>query len=300
MYSRILVPLDGSQLAEQVLPYARLFSQTFHSEIELLRVMDPEVSNRTAPGNKNSTERPPYLDRTEVARYLSNTAAPMRELGLSVSLIVLEGDAASRIVDQAAKDPGTLISMSTHGRSGVGRWLIGSVTEKVLQAAVNPVLMVRSLDASLPSVVTINSIITPLDDSPVAEQALPHTVALAKGLNAKVVLLTVIPSIADYYWGVDFPAAAFGDLAQKVETQSAAHLRTVSKKLRAAGISSVEEKVITGHVAAAIVDLARQTPDSLVAMTTHGRSGVDKLVLGGVTDRVVRQSGVPVLVVRAQ
>jgi nucleotide-binding universal stress UspA family protein len=134
-----------------------------------------------------------------------------------------------------------------------------------------------------------------------AEQVLPHLTPLAKALGLRVTLVRVIPPEGLHFGLRDYPAGYSEDVLFEEETEkhAADYLHRISSRLREDGLTAVEECVLRGNPAEAIVDLAKATPDTLVAMTTHGRSGMGRWVLGSVTDRIVRHSGNPVLVVRA-
>jgi nucleotide-binding universal stress UspA family protein len=300
MYRRILVPLDGSELAEQVVPYARLLGRSLKADIELLRITEPvppevgdilkgKYPHEIAAGLQHQAKQ--YLDKL-----LPSAAGG----GLKVTSLVAEGSPAEVIVKTAEGQPATLIAMSTHGRSGVTRWVMGSVTDKVLHATTNPLLIIRPREGAV--VVRepqVENIIAPLDGSPIAEQALPHIVALAKALRAKVTLVRVVPTTAYYMGMMDYPSAAYQVLLDAAEEDAGKYLGEIAARLRGDGVSIAAEKLGRGDAAGAVLDLAGVTPNSLVAMTTHGRSGVGRFVLGSVADRVVRHVGAPVLVVRA-
>jgi nucleotide-binding universal stress UspA family protein len=204
------------------------------------------------------------------------------------------------VVKVAEGQAGTLIAMSTHGRSGVTRWVLGSVTDKVLHATATPMLIVRPRDgAGAGAEPKIETIIAPLDGSPLAEQALPHVVAVAKALRAKVTLVRVVPTTAYYLGMMDYPSAVYQELIDAEEEAAGKYLGEMAAKLRGEGVSIAAEKMGRGDAAGAILDLAVGSPNTLVAMTTHGRSGVGRWVLGSVADRVVRHAGAPVLLIRA-
>jgi nucleotide-binding universal stress UspA family protein len=300
MYTRILTPLDGSEIAEQVLPYVKIIAGPDRVPITLLRVIEPPpygviaTSQGVGPDDEN-------IARESAAReYLDKAAGPLREQGFSVSLMVRAGAAATRIVEEASAEPGALIAMSTHGRSGVARWAFGSVTDKVIQTAANPLLIVRSSDdPPAASDIAIQSIMAPLDGSSLAEQVLPHVVHLAKSLNLGVILLRATPAAADYYRFMDYPVAQYDDLPEQVDAEALGYLEEQGRQLRSQGLAQVQERLVHGPAAIAVADFARETPNSLVAMTTHGRSGLGRWILGSVADRVIRHSGGPVLVIRA-
>jgi nucleotide-binding universal stress UspA family protein len=301
MYDKILVPLDGSALSEQVLPYVRSLAKALVASIELLRTIPAAGLELADPSSTNSQDQ--ALD------YLRSISASLNDLGVSVFSIVRQGSPASWIISEAEQEPGTLIAMSTHGRSGVARWLLGSVTDKVLLATTTPLLIVRSSEPPNPiSEVQLKTVTVPLDGSVIAEQVLLHVATLAKALELAVKLVRVHPSVEEYsryFERQQIGSAAtvysgpYEVFSREADAQAMEYLHEVKMQLHQEGVWLVEESLLRGHPAATIVDLARDTPGSLVAMTTHGRSGMGRWLLGSVADRVIRHSGVPVLVVRS-
>jgi nucleotide-binding universal stress UspA family protein len=286
MYKKILVPLDGSKLAEGVLPYARLLAGALKLPVDLIRVNDPETA---APGTGAIQE----------ADYLKEIGASFPP-SLAVNCCVENGRAAEVIVDSASRDRGTLITMATHGRSGAQRWLLGSVAQKVLQATINPLLLIRPKDGSTSSAnVRLDTVILPLDGSHLAEKVLPHVAYLAKHLKLEVVLIRTyeLPTTG-YFMATGISPPAIGELGAKIKEETADYLRAKAEELRSEGIEKVSFIAVEGRGAEEIIDLAQKTPDNLVAMSTHGRSGMGRWVLGSVTDRVVCYCGDPVLVIR--
>jgi nucleotide-binding universal stress UspA family protein len=300
MYRRILVPLDGSTLAENVVPYARLLGRALKASIELLRVTEPvppEVGDILK--GKYPHEIAGGLQH-QARQYLDKLTPSTSRGGIKVTCRVEEGSPAEVIVNAAEAQPATLVAMSTHGRSGVTRWVLGSVTDKVLHATTNPLLIIRPQEGTV--VVrepTVENIIAPLDGSAIAEQALPHVIALAKALGAKVTLVRVVPTTAYYMGMMDYPSTVYQELLDAEEETAGKYLGEVAARLRGEGVAVAAEKLGRGDPAGAVLDLAGGTSNPLVAMTTHGRSGVGRFVLGSVADRVVRHAGTPVLVIRA-
>jgi nucleotide-binding universal stress UspA family protein len=299
MYRRILVPLDGSKLGERVLPYVRLLAEADPTPIVLLRVFEPVPPDLVGLSPGVSLAEITAGVATEAQEYLDTVAISLKEDGLDVASLVKEGNPASCIADEGNRESGTLIAMSTHGYSGITRWVMGSVTDKVLHATTNPLLIVRARDpAATPPEVRLESVIVPLDGSALAEEALPHTVYLANALGLKVTPVRVTPTVDAYYRYAEYASADWDNAATLVDDQAAGYLDVIRQKLLRQGVSSVEERLLHGPPATAIADLARETKNNLVVMTTHGRSGLGRWVLGSVADRVVRNSGDPVLVVR--
>src|SRR5215469_13003349 len=192
MYSKILIPLDGSKTAEKVLPYARALAENLKARVELISALN--VAEMAA---HISAEHARHLDTiTEEGErrsleYLKKIATTFP--GGSVACTVEKGRPEDVILEKAALDAGTLIAMATHGRSGLDRWLLGSVAEKVLRGASNPTLVVRAKKEKNPAweMATLKRVVVPVDGSELSERILPHVEALAKHLDLEVTLLGV-------------------------------------------------------------------------------------------------------------
>ena len=302
MYTRMLIPLDGSKLAENVLPYARALAGAMDLRIELLSVVDTmDFARTTHAGHVRDFD--PIIEAAvrEGEQYLENVARSFT--GSTVNCVVEQGQADQIIIEKAAGDKETLIGMATRGRSGIHRWLMGSVAEKVLRGATNPLLLVRgNEEGKSDGVANLKSIIVPLDGSKVAETVLPRAIELAKKLRLEIVLTRAyqIP-LSSAYARADAPYIPNSDaLLNVVREEAGAYLEAKVNELKQNGIEKVSSILLVGSGADEIIDLARSTPDNLIAMCTHGRSGVKRWALGSVTEKVVRHSGDPVLVVRAE
>jgi nucleotide-binding universal stress UspA family protein len=300
MFSRILIPLDGSKTAEKVLPYARFLAGSLNRPVELLAVVDiVEMATHM------SADRARYLD-TMIEDSVRNSEQYLRGVagtfpGANTKCTVEKGKAEQVIIETAAADKGTLITMATHGRSGINRWLLGSIAEKVLRGAPNPLLLVRATDeAKADLVATLKSIVVPLDGSELAESVLPTVAELAKTLKLEVVLFRAysIPysaySSAEGSYAVDYE-----ELLKAMREEAVDYLEKKTVAVKKLGIDKVSCVAKEGFAADEIISLSRKSPDNLIAMCTHGRSGVKRWVLGSVTETVVRHSADPVLVIRA-
>jgi nucleotide-binding universal stress UspA family protein len=230
--------------------------------------------------------------------YLNEIAA--RFANLTVNCTVDKGRPADVIIERAAGDKGTLITMATHGRTGIDRWLLGSVAEKVLRGTVNPLFLVRgNEEGATDGVRAMRSVIVPLDGSELAESVLPTVVAVAKVLDLEVVLCRVYELPASAYYGAEDYLPDYDALKKQVRDETSSYLDQQTEALKKAGLGKISSVVLEGSGADEIIHYAQTHPDSLVAMCTHGRSGVKRWVLGSVTEKVVRHSGDPVLVVRS-
>jgi len=308
MYDRILVPLDGSPLSEKVLPYVTRISKGMGIPVHLIQAFPSPSEAMGDPGHGRFMTGISAGVHDEVIDYLNGVRIGMEAPGVEITTEAFEGNAVSHIIEAAGKSPTSLVAMSTHGRSGVLRWVMGSVTDKVLHSIKNPMLIVRGGEEGDPEQDTkLETIIVPVDGSTLAESVIPHVAALAKALGLKVTLLRVAPTAAEFSAqtgyqrlegeaGIHFPS--FEEMATEAGDQALSYLQGLEQKLRDDGVASVDHRIVRGSAANAIVDVAQETPDNLVAMTTHGRSGPARWTMGSVADRVVRHSGDPVLVVR--
>ena len=298
MYEKILVALDGSQLSEQILPYSRLLADKLKLAVELIHVINPDLATPTSAAGQARYQDVLAAENEKGLVYLEKIAGSFA-LASKIQCSVAPGNPAEVIVDKAAADRQTLIAMTTHGRSGINRWLIGSVADKVLHAAANPLLLVRAGEtAAVQGTAAWQRMIVPLDGSPLAERVIPNAAELARPLGLEVVLMRV--------FGVPTPVFAedYGpyveELWTQLEDEAQKYLTEKKQQLLAQGLTNVVTTVTAGFPAEKIIDAARERKDALVAMSTHGRSGFNRFVMGSVTDRVVRHSGDPVLIIRAQ
>jgi nucleotide-binding universal stress UspA family protein len=298
----MLIPLDGSNLAENVLPYARVLAGALGLRIDLLSVVESlDFTSTTHAGHMRSVDSIVEAAVRAGEQYLQNGVAPSFT-GIGVDHCYVEqGNPAEIIIEKASRDKGTLIAMGTRGRSGIRRWMLGSVAEKVLRGAANPLFLVRGDEqGKTDGAATLKSIIVPLDGSKRAEAVLAHAIALAKKLSLEIVLIRAyqIPVYA-YPSGDVIYVPNIDVLMTQLKEETDAYLEAKVNEVRGHGIEKVSSIPLVGSGADEIIDLGRQTPDNLIAMCTHGRSGVDRLLLGSVTEKVVRHSGDPVLIVRA-
>ena len=309
MYTRILTPLDGSEVSEQVLPYARSLAKGLSLPMALLYAIEPELLTIPRTLNPSLHVHEMVAHHLRQARgYAEPLAARLRSEGLSVDIEIPQDDPAEAIETEAAKDPGTLITMTSHGRSGLARWWMGSVTDKVLHLTNNPLLVIHAAsgrqswrDSSFQRVTV------PVDGSELAESILPHAAYLSATMNLVIDLVQVNPSRDEYYRSLSIGPSevarvtpTYEEYIQILDGEAEGYLGGLKARLTQQGADSVETHLLHGAAANTVSDFSASTPNNLVAMTTHGRSGIGRMVLGSVAERVVRQSGDPVLLVRAR
>jgi nucleotide-binding universal stress UspA family protein len=253
-----------------------------------------------------------YVDRTadsirrDIAKnQKKKSGVPRESQGIRVSGEVMVGYPAEEILRYADENDIDLILMATHGRSGIRRWVIGSVADKVLRSSRVPVLLVRT---GIPQHIVDNewpdSMLVPLDGSGLAELVLPHVAALAKQPKAKTVKVTLLMACEP----LSIPAFAtpeflanWGDMVAKQMAKSRnsakKYLTRIEKQLNSAGLT-VSSEVLEGQAAEEIVNYAAKNSSSLIVMATHGRSGLSRWAYGSVAEKVLLAATSPILLVR--
>jgi nucleotide-binding universal stress UspA family protein len=275
MFDRILVPLDGSSLAERALGWAVHLAGP-GGRLFLARA----CGSAHGPSSDywSADEKP----RREAEDYLEGVAKRVDAQGARAQSLVRPGAAADVILDLAAEHRASLIVMSTHGRTGFARWAFGSVAEKILRASVTPVFVVRSFPGrpEAPGLPHCRNILLPVDGSNLSRSVVPHVAELARRYGAQVSVL-MVPGPGD-----DPPAAK-------------AFIDAVVGSLAVEGVPA-QGHVREGDPAAAILDACVALRADLLAMASHGRTGPSRWVLGSVTEKVLRTAGIPLLLERGQ
>lgn len=282
MFSTILVPLDGSDLARRALPYAAALAKAAQARLILLHAYVP---GRSAPTDD------PELD---VIMELSDLAGDLRQQGVNASTWLVYEEAGPAIMQAAADLSVSLIVMSTHGRGGLSRLLHGSVAEYLLRNLSVPIVLVTSHCRPRWPTGSPLSIVVPLDGTAFAAEALAPAQSLAALLPADMVLLRALsPGALD-----DQPISLHWNSAgERLRTEAQRSLDEAADPLRAAG-RHVEALVEVAEPAAAIARVADERAPSLVIMATHGRGALSRLVLESVSMEALQQLRAPILLVR--
>jgi nucleotide-binding universal stress UspA family protein len=298
MYKKILIPLDGSKTAEAVLPYARTLTRKLNLPVELLGIVDVAgLATQVSHGSARYFEKMISESVAGSERYLTSIAASFPRAQVQCTT---ERGTPAEVILEKASDKATLMTMATHGRSGMNRFLLGSVAEKVLRAANAQVLLIRATEGvSSEGEATLNSIVVALDGSELAEGVFPSVIALAREVGLEVILLRSYRVPANIYAAPeDYYPVRYEDAQKDLKDEAESYLARKVAELKRFGIAKVSHSAPEGFAADEIIALGRRLPDNLIAMSTHGRTGVGRWVLGSVTETVVRHSGDPVLVVR--
>jgi nucleotide-binding universal stress UspA family protein len=294
MFHKILVPLDGSALAERALQPALALAQQTNATLILLQVPVLEATVVPAPAGYGLLlpEQSIEIVRSQSYNYLQTIARSWAYPGVNLSIKVAEGDEAGGIVDTAANEGIDLIVMSTHGRTGLSRWVLGSITERVLHSAPCPVLVIRSADP-------LTHVLITLDGSELAEVALRPGLELARRLGSKITLLHVLPDMAydpDEVNYLERMEQGLRDQLHKVVADSEGYLDELAREQPFN--LPIRTALCIGTPAESILEYADLHHANLIVMATHGRTGLRRWLYGSVTEKVLRGTNCSMLVVR--
>jgi nucleotide-binding universal stress UspA family protein len=270
----MLIPLDGSPLADQALPYAERLATAAHSQLVVLRaVRDTDEQAKARTGLHEHVGRVRHLE-----------PVPLLEAEV--------GNPADVIVAQARQQGAGLIVMGTHGRSGLGRWIYGSVADNVLRHTSVPVLLVPPHAATWPADRPLRLLLA-LNGTDLAAAALAPARQLAHMLEASIILVGAARVPSRLASGQVYTHPEDEPTVQSLEASlndAAARLRTTA--------GDVEVRIEIDDPVRAITRVAREEGADLIAMATHGRAGMARFVLGSVATGVVRHATTAVLLVR--
>ncbi|MEX2282708.1 MAG: universal stress protein [Gemmatimonadota bacterium] len=307
MYRTILVPLDGSRLAEWALPAAVGIARRHAAELQLLtvQVLRPDVSaidgltfGAGSEAWRSAAEDPSQTYLAEVARRVE-----VHHPVTIKSVVRSEFEDASRQLVQYTQDRNVdLIVMATHGHGPLMRFWLGSVADAVVRQSRIPTLLIRprsDAEADLKSEPRFRNILIPLDGSGAAEIIIEHALAVG-GYDAEYTLFQAFPLLPVFSTEYAAVAAVDAQVLRAQEDAAEATLEMLAERIR---LRDVRFRVHTATAskassAEAILDYAERNHNDLIAMTTHGRGGAARLMLGSVADKVMRGAEVPVLLYR--
>lgn len=294
----IVVPIDGSPLAEQAIPIAQAIAERARCKVKLVLVHEPLILMEPGPAYTKVELAMQKADR----EYLRSVTARVRErLGKLVSSAVLRGIPVAQTLATYIRELGAdLVIMTTHGRGGFRRAWLGSVTDQLIRTTEVPILVVRPVEQGIAKATAeLKEILVALDGSPLAEAALEPAIELARLWDAEISLVQVVrPILLTSAPHLTFPSGYSEQITAMRRESAQDYIRDVAERIREAGVRSTGVAVIGAAVPETLIDLATPERISLVALATHGRGGFRRLMVGSVADKLVRAANVPVLVVR--
>jgi nucleotide-binding universal stress UspA family protein len=292
---RILVPLDGSRTAEAVLPLVTHLAKADNAEVDLITVITPvAIWDAVSSMIKWDAEEKAARD------YIRGKALELKETGLKTHSNVAFGPAANAIYDAAKARNVDLIAMTTHGRSGVTRFVVGSVADKLLHTAA-PVLVVRPSDdehAELLTPAAVRKILVPVDGSTLSLSAIPYAEKMARIFNAALIFCHVVTTDWIAYSGMETPII-YQEALEDMKANAKTNTEKAAAESRARGFN-VEWFVGIGGPTDEIQRIATEQGADMIVMSTHGRSGPSRWVMGSTADSLVRRTHLPCLLIRPQ
>ncbi len=289
-YHRILVPLDGSPVAEAAMTPAMEIAAIMRAEVHCLQVVTGLALNLDPKLNQRIIDA-----REQMANvYLRSIRERFTKSEADIITSTASGSAAKSVIDYAMENDIDLIVISSHGQSALSRWVYGNVAIKILRRAPCDTLMIRPLGhaESLPKA----RVMVPLDGSPLSERALKPAVALASAWELELMLLRVSPPLfsdQDPISSHDF----FDEIEERLDEEAVAYLQDI-QAVQASDFLSIRVETASGPEAAAIVDTANQNGVDLIVMSSHGRSGAGLWLMGSVSEKVLRKATCSTLIVR--
>jgi nucleotide-binding universal stress UspA family protein len=297
MFRRILIPLDGSSLAEQALGQGATIARASGASVDVVSIYEPIA---VSVAEHDSLD---LAGLGEIGRYVERIATELSATtGVPTTHATFKGDPIELIASRAREIDADLIVLTSHGRTGLSRMWLGSVADGLVRRSRVPVLLLRPINPTTeqpPAHRLYETILVPLDGSAASEEVMPVALALAKCGGGRILLLHVVELIplvsAHAATSFGYTPAVFSDLAI-TEMKAAAKLRLdgVAARIRDKGINVEVHIVVEMSVAQTILEFARSHGVDVIAISTHGR-GISRLVVGSVADKVLRGGDLPLL-----
>jgi nucleotide-binding universal stress UspA family protein len=300
MFDPILVPLDGSQLAECVLPHVVAFARSFDAEITLLRMLEKNQASVQLFDLLNW-----QINKTQATLYLEKTKARFKESSIRVRMTVQEGLVAEGITEYAQNRGGKLIILSSHGRNGLTQWGISSITQKIILSAQTSLLIVRAHQhgvhsGELTEAPVYQHILVPLDGSQRADNVLPIITQLAQFHKSHIHLVQVVqtPEMARQMPPVREDIDLSNRIVERNREEAERYLEQLKSRSVLEGIAVQTHLITSDNAAVALHQLGEQEHIDMVALSAHGYSGNHQWPYGSMVNNFILYGKVPLLIVQ--
>ncbi|PKB64752.1 MAG: hypothetical protein BZY80_02260 [SAR202 cluster bacterium Io17-Chloro-G2] len=297
-FNRILVPVDGSPNSEQILTPAASLAHSTGSSIILVQVVPTGSAIRRMAAHpfRRSNPQATLSQQNEMSDYLRGLAGELQSGGLEVSVDIAYGEVAEEIVAMGSRHRADIIAMCTHGRTGLRRLALGSVAEQVLRRSALPLLLYRPTDDASRREISWSKLVVPLDGSHLSELALQQASAIATAGKFDVELVHVASERSGAEAG---PSESDAHVEAQAPQTMESYLQDRAETFSQQGVQ-VSYRILNGDPRFHMVEAANSGSDNLVVMSTHGRTGLGRMMHGSVADHLVRSSSAPVLLVRGR
>ena len=296
MFDHILVPLDGSSLAECVLPHAAAVAQAFGARVTLVRVLErTRTAGRTGPVDLLDWQ----ISKREAGAYLDGLTNRLRDAGLRTESAVLEGPAAERIVEFVGGHDVNLIVLSSHGRSGLSIWNVSSVVQKIILRAYVPTMIVRAYQPVTLDLTGLRyrRLLVPLDCSQRAECVLPSATNLARFHESQLLLVHVVsrPEMPRRAPPTQEDVELANCITERNRVEAARYLEQLQSQL---SLDVQTRLLVSDNAVATLHDLVDQENMDLVVLSGHGHSGGTKWPYGSMAVNFIAYGTTPLLIVQ--
>ena len=297
-FRHLLVPLDGSPLADAILPHALALAEVFSARITLLRVLEA----RPSPPGDHVSPVEWELARAEAQRHLGELKAQLEAKHLSAAAELVEGRAAEQILLFAEQHDVDLIALSSHGEGGLSEWLLSSTIQKVVARTHRSLFIVPAYTypEAPPGAPRFAKILLPLDCSPRAECTVPLATEIAAAHQSELILAHVVPEpeLARRMPPSEEDLNLVAQLTQRNRATAEGYLQQLQDRLAAHGVRSATRVLVSPRRARSIRALAQQENVDLVLFSAHGRTGDPADRYGGIAARLLQECPRPVMIVQ--
>lgn len=296
MFEHILVPLDGSSLAECVLPHVVALAQVFQAQVTLLRVLERFARDQTSPFVDPLSW---HISEAEARAYLDGVASRLDDAGLQAESVLLEGQPAERVIEFVREGETDLVILSSHGRSGLSGWNVSSIVQKIILRAYVSTIIVRAYQPVAEALMglTYQRMLVPLDGSHRAECVLPLAAAVARFQEAQLVLAHIVrrPEMPRRVPPTDEDVELVNRLTEHNHHEAQAYLEQVRTRWPAITETRL---LVSESVTAALHGLVEQEHVDLVLLSAHGYSADLRWPYGSIAISFIAYGSTPLLIVQ--
>ena len=297
MINHILVPLDGSALAECVLPHVKAIAPVTKARVTLIHVLEhPENRSSGPPVDPLGW----HMQKQEAQRYLEEKIEQLQQEGLDASLSMLEGKSAEGIIDFAQANAVDLIALSTHGRTGLTGWNVSSVVQKVLLRAYRSILLVRAYGSEGSPEAVYKRLFVASDCSSRAEYILPFAISLAQYYKSRIILGTVIekPEVIQRLPLTEEETSLANQLVE-INQRTASHChQQITTQLSLKDIAFETHVRLADHAISALHDLVDEVQADLVMLVAHGETGERRWPYGSIATSLIAHGSIPLMIIQ--
>jgi nucleotide-binding universal stress UspA family protein len=295
--NHILVPLDGSTLAECVLPHVKAIAPVTKARVTLIHVLEhPENRNGGSPVDPLGW----HMQKQEAQRYLEEKTEQLQKEGFDTSLVILEGKSAEGIIEFAHTNGVDMIALSTHGRTGLTGWNVSSVVQKVLLRSYRSILLVRAYGTEDSTDVSYKRLFVASDCSTRGEYILPFAMNVAQFYKSRIILGTVIekPEVIQRMPLAEEEINLANQLSEINQRTAVQCHKQITTQLSLKGIEFESQVRVADHAIGALHDLVDEVQADLVMLVAHGETGERRWPYGSITTSLIAHGNVPLMIIQ--